>query len=673
MTIPLLAGAQTDSLATRLDAVIISRSHISDSLFNAPAAIAVLSAKELATGNLADIATAFNKVPGVLMQSGALNTNRISIRGIGARTPFGTNKIRAFLGAIPLTSGDSETTIEDLDLENLSQAEIIKGPLSSVYGAGLGGAILLAPKISSRQGVHAQANSVFGSFGLIKTSADASFGSTYENLNIHYHKLESGGWRQNSGYHREGISVTGELFGRKKTKLTYIAAHTYLKAFIPSSIGKTAFDNNPRSAAATWLAAKGYEQYHSYLAGVGYEFSLGKIENSTSVFLNLKNSYEPRPFDILEQETFGYGVRTQFSGNFSDFSFIAGAEYFGDKFGGRTFENRYQQNNGNGSLEGQRLTETNQRREFYNAFAQMRWQFYKGFEFQSGINVNKTRFVLDRVFPAQSYESYNYQAILSPHLSILYKPSAWQTVYLSASRGFSLPSVEETLTASGIVNTAIKPETGTNFELGAKAYLLKNRLYVGVAIYRMTIKDLLVAKRVGDDQYVGVNAGKTLHQGIEAEARYDSDSSKNIRFSGYASVSAGNYRFENFNDGGNDYSGNALTGVPAKTGAIGGTISTGLGWYFSADCRFVDEIPLDDGNSAFSNAYNVTDVKTGWRTELRGDLSCHFAFGVNNIFDRKYASMVLVNAASVNGAEPRYYYPGLPLNVYANVGFSFTF
>ena len=55
-----------------------------------------------------------NKIPGVTMQQGALNTNRITIRGIGARSQYGTNKIKAYFDGIPLSSGEGETTIDEL-------------------------------------------------------------------------------------------------------------------------------------------------------------------------------------------------------------------------------------------------------------------------------------------------------------------------------------------------------------------------------------------------------------------------------------------------------------------------------------------------------------------------------------------------------------------------------
>ena len=102
------------------------------------------------------------------MHNGTLNTNRITIRGIGSRNLFGTSKIRAYYGDIPLTNGSGETTIEDIELESIARMEILKGPSSSLYGAGLGGSIQLIPD----KGVfntHAIASSyTFGSFGLQK-------------------------------------------------------------------------------------------------------------------------------------------------------------------------------------------------------------------------------------------------------------------------------------------------------------------------------------------------------------------------------------------------------------------------------------------------------------------------------------------------------------------------
>ena len=46
--------------------------------------------------------------------------------------------------------------------------------------------------------------------------------------------------------------------------------------------------------------------------------------------------------------------------------------------------------------------------------------------------------------------------------------------------------------------------------------------------------------------------------------------------------------------------------------------------------------------------------------------------GVNNLTDARYASMISVNALSVGGNEPRYYYPGLPRHFFAGLRFNFN-
>ncbi|MEP7094071.1 MAG: TonB-dependent receptor [Flavobacterium sp.] len=671
-------GKTIDSLKTeKLEEVVISPFHINKNLQNAPASIGILSKKDLLRNNTTDISTVINTIPGVFMQSANLTTTRISIRGIGARTPYGTNKIRAFYGSIPLTSGNSETVIDDIDLENINQIEIIKGPLSSVYGAGLGGAIQIAPQLSKTTGQSTGISTIFGSYGLLKNTLNYSLNEKQGSLNLSYHKLETDGWRENSAYNREGITLAGELFKKENSKLTYFTNYTYLKAFIPSSINKAMFENNPQSGAPTWVASKGYKEYKSTLAGLAYDFKINEnINNSTSVFINYKDSNEPRPFDILRQYTFASGVRTQFSGKFkikeTENQFITGIEYFTDNYKGNTFENLYQQNNGQGSLQGNQLTENGQKRNFYNVFSQIRTLISQKFEVQAGVNYNKTQFELEN-YNLNSTQKYSYDGIFSPQLSLLFKPGERRTLYFSASRGFSLPATEETLTSEGTINTNIKPENGYNFEVGGKFYFFNKKLYTELAVYRMEIKDLLVAKRVGDDQYVGINAGKTFHEGIEISLKHNWPVNSFFTINSYVSGSFGDYEFKEYIDNGNDYSGNKLTGVAANKVNTGLILNTRLGIYFSADYQFTDEIPLNDANSAYSDSYNLINLKTGYGFEILSGLTTNFAVGINNLSNEKYASLILPNAVAVGNASPRYYYPGLPVNYYGSISLNYLF
>ena len=53
------------------------------------------------------ITAALSTVPGLVMQEGTLGTIKLTLRGIGSRYPYGTKKIKLFLGDFPGVLGDS--------------------------------------------------------------------------------------------------------------------------------------------------------------------------------------------------------------------------------------------------------------------------------------------------------------------------------------------------------------------------------------------------------------------------------------------------------------------------------------------------------------------------------------------------------------------------------------
>ena len=84
-----------------LNEVIINANHLPTQLKRATSSTALISNKAIERANNTNINEALNRVSGVFMQSGALNTNRITIRGVGSRNLFGTSKIRAYFKDIP--------------------------------------------------------------------------------------------------------------------------------------------------------------------------------------------------------------------------------------------------------------------------------------------------------------------------------------------------------------------------------------------------------------------------------------------------------------------------------------------------------------------------------------------------------------------------------------------
>lgn len=124
-----------------LGEVVIRGTHIPSELRKIPAAISLITKRDLERIDATNFAQAFYNVPGVYVNQGALNTTKLNIRGIGGRSQYSTNRIQAYFNGFPLTTAEGELTLDDLDPESISRAEVIKGPASSIYGAGLGGVI----------------------------------------------------------------------------------------------------------------------------------------------------------------------------------------------------------------------------------------------------------------------------------------------------------------------------------------------------------------------------------------------------------------------------------------------------------------------------------------------------------------------------------------------------
>ena len=119
--------AAADSVLVRntLGEVIITSTPIQDKLQRIPAAVNVIAAEDFQRGDQLSIANELNKNPGIQMQQGALNTSRISIRGLGARSQYSTNRVKAYIEGIPLTTGEGETTLEDIDLNLIERMVLL--------------------------------------------------------------------------------------------------------------------------------------------------------------------------------------------------------------------------------------------------------------------------------------------------------------------------------------------------------------------------------------------------------------------------------------------------------------------------------------------------------------------------------------------------------------------
>lgn len=640
-----------------MDSILITAGETDQLLRNQAGSVTLIRQHEMNRDNQLSIAPMLNRVPGVQMQQGALNTARISIRGIGARNLFGTSKIRAYFEDIPLTDGVGSTSLEDQDLSFIGSMEVMRGPTSSIYGGGLGGTIRLNANQPQWNQSSIKVGGEIGSFGQQRWNLSASVAEKTSSLNIAATNTHVDGFRDNSSYDRTGVSGVGRWLIGSKSSLTWIGQWTRVMAFIPSSIDSSTFADEPSAAAFTWAKTQGFESYDRAFTGMSWRYQYNRrLEHWISVFGGYRDAYEPRPFNILREGSIQQGVRARWMFRQETWRLTAGLESFRESYDWQTYTNI-----GGIGDRGSILSDNEELRRYTNFFVQGRGDVTDRLSWEAGANINTTNYLYEDFFNPDSTSlsgEYTFSPTLSPRAALLWLAPNW-TARVQLSHGFSPPTLEETLTPDGQINPDIAPETGWNLEAGWRGFLIPRKLWLDATVYRMWITDLLVARRVGNDQFVGINAGNTLHNGIELAVNYRPVNRLVI----WANYAGQQYTFTDFVDDMNDYSGNQVTGVPVHQASAGLEVALfdGIGLIFTS--QYVSEIPLRDDNSIYSEDYFLTNLRLNFMKAYKGFSGTLYA-GVNNLADVSYASQVLVNAGSFGGNQPRYYYPGNPRSWY---------
>jgi iron complex outermembrane receptor protein len=647
----------TDTLS--IDEVSISLMPFRQKSLEATGAVFTLRGEEISTGFGITSTGLYNTAPGVFMASGALNTHRVVIRGVGSRTPYNSNRIRAYLDDIPLTSGDGISTLEDQDLLAIGSMEVLKGPSSALYGSGLGGVIRLNSPYPEYNGWGTTMQAEAGSYGSQRYALTGSYKEGSVAFTGGYTRTSTDGYRENSKYLRNSAFLHGRMFGQKhQLSMTFSLVDLY--AEIPSSLNEEDFLNNPDQAGGSWGRVGGYEEYIKVLGGLKLESEfVSKLHNKFILSASFSDPYERRPFNILDEQSSNVGFRDFLDYRLNSLSLGIGLEYFHESFNWRTYETLSES-------QGALLSHHKEQRNYMNVFSYGQWRPAPGVLIDAGLNLNILSYTLSTEYRMDSTDqsgSYTYQPVLSPRIgiSIRHKQEIW--TYASAGHGFSAPSLEETLLPEGLINTSLRPERGWNMDLGNRGRLLEGHLNYDLSLYSILLDDLLVTERVAEDVFTGVNAGSAWNRGLELMMKgklhkddHPAPYNLDLRLSYHLSKNT----FRDFVDDGTDYSGNELPGIPGQV--LNTTLQGHLG-EFSLEFQYIftGRQWMNDANSLDYGSYQLANLQLSW---IHGFKASPFQLklygGIRNLGDTHYASMILINAPSFGGSSPRYYYPGSP-------------
>lgn len=639
-----------------------------------PAAVAVITAKEMNRYAGTSLVPVLNAVPGIRMEERSPASYRLSIRGSLLRSPFGVRNVKLYWNGIPLTDAGGNAYLNMVDMSQLSGAEIIKGPVASMYGAGTGGALLLKSDqyFSATPQNHFTAGITGGSFGLFQQQAGWQYSTQNFASSVQQTHQQSDGYREQSGTRKDIFKWQGS-WQNAKQEFRFLVFYADIFYQTPGGITLAQMQTNPKLSRQPTGALPGAVQQKSAVynktifGGLHHELDLGN-HFSVKSFITGNHTSFTNPFITNYEKRgeanagAGSNLVYQTSTAHTSFQWMNGAEWLYNHSLINDFGNR------SGNADTVQFKDEVHAVQWF-AFSQVKYMIDDTWSFTAGLSLNNQSYRYKRLTdPGSLFVTRNINSVFTPRLAVLYRLTKNISLYAIAAKGFSPPALAELRPSDGNYYANLEAEYGWNYETGIKGELLDQRLQFDVAAYFFKLKNAIVRRNNTAGAEYFVNAGGTKQNGVEAFVKYQLIQKSKGFISGltaWSSYSYQPYRFDDYRQISNNYSGNELTGVPRNIWLGGVDMETSKGLYMNASLNCTSKLPLTDANDAYAAAYQLLQLKTGYRCKQKGKQFDIF-FGVDNLLNQAYS---LGN--DINAAGKRYYNPAGTINVYTGVLYRF--
>ena len=662
-TIPDLDSSQI------LENVIIKAYENNRKLIDVPAPISLVTNTDLNRYNNTNIIDALNTKPGVRMDQRSPGSYRLSIRGSSLRSPFGVRNVKVYYDGIPYTDPGGNTYLNQLGFYNIQSVEIIKGPASSLYGAGNGGVLLIRNDVGKfYPGVSVSYN--LGSYDLNNLNLNFGFGNEDTHNTINYQHLTSDGYRDHTAMRRDVLTWDAVLKSNEKQELQahFLFGDLYYQT--PGALTKAEYDLNAKSARPAVGVSPSADQAQAaiyqktFLAGFSYDTKINEHwKNTTNVYGAYSQMRNPnfRNYSRTSEPHFGGRTVFEFTKQESKtlWTFHGGAEFQ------QSFNTQRVYNNNNGETGALQSDD-----EIYNnqgfIFLQGIGEFTNGWIATAGASINKLGLDFKRFSETPTVmHTRNFKNEITPRFALLKKLDKTVSLYGSIARGFSAPTTSEVLPSTNNFNTGLQAESGIDYEFGARGSIVKNKLYFDINAFFYQLKNAIVQRRdmTGADYFD--NAGSAKQNGLETYFSYELINNPLDFFDHiflHASNTWNNFHYKEFKQIDNDFSGNKLPGVASQTIAAGIDINTKAGLYTNATFFYSSSIALNDANTDYANPYDLLGLRIGYKNYLSKQICLEIFAGAENIFNEKYSLGNDINAFGgryYNVAEGRNFYTGM--------------
>ncbi|HEX3024459.1 MAG TPA: TonB-dependent receptor [Chitinophagaceae bacterium] len=667
----------TDSLKHNADSslsdVIVTAFQSKVKWKDAPVSVAVIAQKDLQNISTTTLLPAINAVAGVRMEERSPGSYRLSIRGSTLRSPFGVRNIKIYWNDIPLTDGGGNTYLNLIDVNQLTGAEIIKGPSASMYGTGTGGVVLLKsqqPVLSSSANSF-NASVSAGSFNLLNEQTGFIHQQNNFTTSLQQSHLQSDGYRQQSAMRKDVVKWNGSI-QLKQQQLKFLFFYTDLDYQTPGGLTKMQMLQNPQLARPAAGSIPGAVQQQATIynktlfGGLNHQYKINEsFSAETSLMLNHTSFTNPAVLNYENRDETNTGALTKIiyhqKINETDFQWSTGAEWLYNHSRIDDYINK------NGVADSLQLKDDVYANQWFG-FSQVQIN-YKRWNLNAGISFNNQSMHYKRLTDANTnYVNTNNQNFLAPRIALLYKINQNISLYSLAAKGFSPPSLAEVHPQDRIFHSELQPEYGWNFETALKGDILNHRLQFDFALYDFELQNAIVIRNNLQGAQYFVNAGSISEKGIEVWAKYNliDELKKFVKTADvWSSYTYQPYHFNSYVQGTNNYAGNAVTGVPKNNLVLGIDAETKNNFYLNILYTQTSSLPLDDANDEFTNTSHLLQLKLGKHFGMYKTLM-HVFTGADNLLNEVYSLGNDINAAArrfYNPAAARNYYVGVSLKL----------
>ena len=485
-----------------------------------PGGASIVDAEEYKTGRAATLKDALDFTPGVLVQSRfGSEEARIAIRGSGIQRTFHGRGLWLMQDGMPLNLADGGFDMQAVEPMAAQYVEVFRGANALQYGAAtLGGAINFisntghsAPAFQSRFEI--------GSFNTRRAQLSSGFVSGNVDGYVSITAAQTDGFRDYS--EQESLRIMANIGTKISSNLENRFFVTWVdsKSQLPGALTKAQMQANPQQANAASVAGRQRRDYQLFRLANKLTYSDGDNSLTFSAFWSWKDLDHPI-FQVIDQLSNDLGFDLRYDGRQTLFGLRNDITVGTNFMYGNTQDQRFQNVGGQRAA---KVADYQLQAINWSLYMQDRIHFTDHFSLVLGLqalyasrDLNEETLIpgVGAFLPntINNTDRLSYFGI-SPKIGLIYEFDPLTQIYFNASRSFEPPTFGEAtpIGANGIVH--LEPQWATTFELGTRGE--RGRVGWDFSYYYAIVDRELLALGVPPLPTNTVNAGKTIHQGIE--------------------------------------------------------------------------------------------------------------------------------------------------------------